>query len=394
MKLLVFAHVPPPFHGQSFMVQQLLDELRSSDDQSIEVFHVNSRLSKEVDDIASASLRKLGLLLGYCLKAVWLRLRHGVNHFYYVPAPGLRNAVYRDWIVMLLCRPFFLRIIYHYQAAGVGDWLETGAYAWERWVSQLLLGRPALSIVLGDYYHEDAAKLAPRKIVTVPNCASDPCPDYADKLQVAQQARAKALGQALSGGGPLATFHVLYLSLCYRDKGLFDAVDAVAELNGRLQARHLSARVQLDVAGRFYLAGEESEFNERLGHADLNDDHGPLGVYHGFADEAKKRELLAQADAFVLASYYEFEAHPVSLIEAMAHGLPIVVTRWRILPELFPAGYEGLVDTKSPGQIADRLDGFLGRTDEAGLRDQFLRRFTRRAFGEKIRAALLALENE
>ena len=190
------------------------------------------------------------------------------------------------------------------------------------------------------------------------------------------------------------TFHVLYLSLCYRDKGLFDAVDAVAELNGRLQARHLSARVQLNVAGRFYLAGEETEFEERLGQADLNDDHGPLVVYHGFADESKKSELLAQADAFVLASYYEFEAHPVSLIEAMAHGLPIVVTRWRILPELFPAGYEGLVDTKSPGQIADRLDGFLGRIDEAGLRDQFLRHFTRRAFGEKIRAALLALENE
>ena len=122
----------------------------------------------------------------------------------------------------------------------------------------------------------------------------------------------------------MVTFHVLYLSLCYRDKGLFDAVDAVAELNGRLQARHLSARVQLNVAGRFYLAGEETEFEERLGQADLNDDHGPLVVYHGFADESKKSELLAQADAFVLASYYEFEAHPVSLIEAMAHGLPIV----------------------------------------------------------------------
>ena len=156
----------------------------------------------------------------------------------------------------------------------------------------------------------------------------------------------------------------------------------------------LAKRVQLDVAGKFYLPEEEAEFNVRLGQADLIDSQGPLVVYHGFADESKKSELLAQADAFVLASYYEFEAHPVSLIEAMAHGLPIVVTRWRILPELFPAGYEGLVDTKSPGQIADRLDGFLGRIDEAGLRDQFLRHFTRRAFGEKIRAALLALENE
>ena len=385
MKLLVFAHVPPPFHGQSFMVQQLLDEL--CDDESIKVFHVDSRLSRDVDDIASASLRKLGLLLGYCLKAVWLRLRRGADHFYYIPAPGLRNAVYRDWIVMLLCRPFFRRTIFHYQASGVGGWLETEARGWERWVSRLLLGRPALSIVLGDYYHEDAAKLSPLRIVTVPNCAPDPCPDYAATLQPAQQARAQALGQA-------GTFRVLYLSLCYRDKGLFDTIEAVADVNARLRANGLAKRVQLDVAGKFYLADEEAEFNERLGQAELSDVHGPLVVYHGFADEPKKRDLFAQADAFVLASYYEFEAHPVSLVEAMAHGLPIIATRWRILPELFPDGYEGLVDTKSPSQIADRLDGFIGRTDDAGLRDRFLRHFTRQAFGEKIRAALLALENE
>ena len=392
MKLLVFAHVPPPFHGQSFMVQQLLDELR--DDETIEVFHVDSRLSKDVDDIASASPRKLLLIFRHCLKAVWLRLRHGAGKFYYVPAPGLRNAVYRDWIVMLLCRPFFRRIIYHYQASGVGGWLETGARPWERWVSRRLLGRPALSIVLGDYYHEDAAKLSPRNIVTVPNCAPDPCPDYATTLQPAQQARARALGQAPAAGESPATFRVLYLSLCYRDKGLFDAIDAVAEINARLQAKRSAARLQLDVAGKFYLADEEAEFNGRLGQAELNDAQGPLVVYHGFADEPKKRELFAQADAFVLASYYEFEAHPVCLVEAMAHGLPIIATRWRILPELFPVDYEGFVDTKSPGQIADRLEGFLGRTDEAGLRDRFLRHFTRRAFGEKIRAALLALENE
>ena len=392
MKLLVFAHVPPPFHGQSFMVQQLLDELR--DDETIEIFHVDSRLSRDIDDIASASPRKLLLIFRYCLKAIWLRLRHGVNYFYCVPAPGLRNAVYRDWIVMMLCRPFFRPPIFHYQASGVGSWLETGARPWERWVSQRLLGRPALSIVLGDYYHEDAARLSPRNIVTVPNCSPDPCPDYDTVLQPAQQSRAKALGQARIDGESAATFRVLYLSLCYRDKGLFDAIDAVAEINARLQAKRSAARVQLDVAGKFYLADEEAEFTRRLGQAELNDAHGPLVVYHGFADEPKKRDLFAQADAFVLASYYEFEAHPVSLVEAMAHGLPIIATRWRILPELFPPGYEGLVDTKSPLQIADRLEGFLGRTDEAGLRDRFLQHFTRRAFGEKIRAALLALENE
>ena len=387
MKLVVFAHVPPPFHGQSFMVQQLLDELREHSGSDLEVFHVDARLSKNIDDIASASPRKLFLLFRYCLRAIWLRLTKGATHFYYVPAPGLRNAVYRDWIVMLLCRPFYRKIIYHYQAAGVGGWLETEARSWEHWVSQLLLGRAALSIALGDYYHEDAAKLEPKQIVTIPNCSSDPCPDYERRLKPQQLSRAEALAQA-------GTYRVLYLSLCYREKGLFDLVEAVAEVNVRLRANGLAKRVQLDVAGKFYLPEEETEFNERLGQADLNDEQGPLVVFHGFADEAKKLELFGQADAFSLPSYYSFEAHPVCLVEAMAHGLPIIATRWRILPELFPENYEGLVDVQSPDQIADRLERFFGRTDEAGLRERYLQHFTRKAFGEKVRTALRSLEDE
>jgi len=387
MKLVVFAHVPPPFHGQSFMVQQLLDELCEHSGSDLEVFHVDARLSKDIDDIASASPRKLFLLFRYCLRAIWLRLTKGATHFYYVPAPGLRNAVYRDWIVMLLCRPFYRKIIYHYQAAGVGGWLETEARSWEHWVSQLLLGRAALSIALGDYYHEDAAKLEPQQIVTIPNCSPDPCPDYERRLKPEQLSRAEALGQA-------GTYRVLYLSLCYREKGLFDLVEAVAEVNVRLRDKGLAKSVQLDVAGKFYLPEEETEFNERLGQADLNDEQGPLVVFHGFADEAKKLELFGQADAFSLPSYYSFEAHPVCLVEAMAHGLPIIATRWRILPELFPEDYEGLVDVQSPDQIADRLERFFGSTDKAGLRERYLRHFTRKAFGEKVRTALRSLEDE
>ena len=165
-------------------------------------------------------------------------------------------------------------------------------------------------------------------------------------------------------------------------------------MNASLQAKGLAKRVQLDVAGKFYLPEEEAEFIKRIGGADLNDGEGPLVVFHGFADEEKKLELLGQADAFSLPSYYSFEAHPVCLVEAMAYGLPIVATRWRILPELFPEGYEGLVDIQSPEQIADRLERFIGRTDEAGLRDRYLRHFTREAFGERVRTALLSLEEE
>ncbi len=42
----------------------------------------------------------------------------------------------------------------------------------------------------------------------------------------------------------------------------------------------------------------------------------------------------------------------MNLIEAMAFGLPILTTRWRSIPELFSAGYKGLVAIRSPDQIA------------------------------------------
>ncbi|HTD88545.1 MAG TPA: hypothetical protein VK850_18370, partial [Candidatus Binatia bacterium] len=117
MKLLVFAHKPPPHHGQSYMVQLLLDGLKGS---AIRVYHVNARLSDDLEDIGRMRWLKVFALFRYCLQAIWLRVTQGVNYFYYVPASGHRAPLYRDWIVMLLCRPFFKRVIYHWHSAGLG----------------------------------------------------------------------------------------------------------------------------------------------------------------------------------------------------------------------------------------------------------------------------------
>src|SRR5580765_153455 len=142
MKLLVFAHTPPPQHGQSYMVQLMLSgfggdrrrhgerpapnpEGAGSQPFGIECYHVNARLSQKLEDIGDLRIGKFTLLLGYCAQAVWCRFRYGVTNFYYIPAPGKRSALYRDWIVMLICRRFFKRVILHWHAAGLAKWLET-----------------------------------------------------------------------------------------------------------------------------------------------------------------------------------------------------------------------------------------------------------------------------
>ena len=156
MKLLVFAHTPPPHHGQSYMVQLMLQgfggDCRKENRQSvgapergsvgasdakqtkaqtanenpfgIELYHVNARLSKKLEDIGDLRIGKFVLLLGYCIQAVWCRFRYGVKNFYYIPAPGKPSALYRDWLVMFICRLCYKRVVLHWHAAGLAKWLE------------------------------------------------------------------------------------------------------------------------------------------------------------------------------------------------------------------------------------------------------------------------------
>ena len=132
MKLLIFAHVPPPHHGQSYMVQLMLDGLGGDrrkhhppgvhSPHQIECYHVNVRLSKRLQDIGDFRLWKLLLLLGHCLEAIWCRFRYGVMNFYYIPAPGKRSALYRDWVVMLIST----RGIYHEGTKAQSTFVQLG----------------------------------------------------------------------------------------------------------------------------------------------------------------------------------------------------------------------------------------------------------------------------
>src|ERR1039457_4868228 len=157
MKLLVFAHTPPPHHGQSYMVQLMLEGLggdarRGNSNPAptlgIECYHVNARFSRSLEDVGEFQGAKIFLIFWFCLQAVWLRCRYGVTNFYYVPAPGKRVALYRDWLVMLLCRPFFKTVILHWHAAGLAKWLETATTIASRAATYRLFRPVDVSIVL------------------------------------------------------------------------------------------------------------------------------------------------------------------------------------------------------------------------------------------------------
>ena len=274
MKLVVFAHTPPPHHGQSYMVKLMLDgfggDVRQRDasqpsPHGIECYHINARFSRGISDIGEFQGTKILLIFWFCFQAIWLRFRYGVKKFYYVPAPGKNVALYRDWLVMLLCRPFFKHIILHWHAAGLAKWLELENPISTRAMTYRLFRPVSLSIVLSRYNQADAAKLLSEKIRVVHNGIPDPCRDFEKSVLPQRCERFETRRKILGGEWNVdpVTVNVLFIAHCTREKGLFAAVESVLLANRALATRGIPIQLKLTAAGNFVTEAEKAEF-ERL----------------------------------------------------------------------------------------------------------------------------------
>jgi glycosyltransferase involved in cell wall biosynthesis len=363
MKLLVFAHPPPPVHGQSLMVATLLDGLRGA--PGFEVFHVNPRVSRDAADIGRVRPGKLLALLAACARALALRARHGPMVFYYVPAPGRRSALYRDWLVMLLCRPLFPKLVLHWHATGLAAWLENDATALERILTHALLGRAALALALAESLRADADGLRARRVAIVPNGLAAP-----------------AAPAPPPAAGPC---RVLFLGLCSEQKGLFNAATAVIEANRRAGAPAAQPAFVLTAAGAFADDAAAARFGE------LARAH-PLALnYAGVVAGAAKARLFAECHLVCLPSRYAAEGQPLVLLEALAHDRPILATRWRGIPDIVTPEVGALVAPGDDAALADALLALRAQPPAAGVcRARFLARYTVEQHLAALADALLA----
>ena len=365
MKLLVLAQTPPPLHGQSAMIRLLIEELGRTG-QGFELHHVNLQLSQDSADIGRWRLGKLLPLLSACFKVLYIRWRHGPMALYYVPAPAKRGALYRDWVVMLLCRPFFSQLVLHWHAVGLGQWLETSATPLERRITRRLLGKADLAIVLAQEVAADAERLWPKRVAIVQNSLTEP-----GVLPPPRHRKANA------------RFEILFIGLCCAEKGFFDTLEAVSLLHA-----HNPGAYRLTIAGAFDSMESENRFKARI--------HELTTVvrFVGYVDGEAKRALYTESDIFCFPTYYPHEGQPLVLIEALAHDIPIVTTKWRAIPAMLPRTQVWFVEPRRPEQIAEAIFQARKAGEANGvLREHYLLNFTPAQHITALKTALRTLEN-
>ncbi len=293
---------------------------------------------------------------------------------------------------MLMCRPFYPRLVYHWHAAGLGEWLERNAGKSERKLTQFLLGKPDLSILVSRPGESDAKALFSKKIAVVPNAIQDACPDFETHVLPRRRFRLVERVEALASPGKTPIwFNVLFLGLCMREKGLFDAIEAVRILNVRLTSTGKQIRARLTVAGKFWLETEEREFRRTM---QVCNGGGEVIRYAGFADEHLKRILFLESDCFCFPTFYSAETFGLVLLEAMSWGLPIVASSWRAIPEIMPPNYSALVPPNDPAAISGALEEFIVHWNGLELRRHFESHYLPQRMTSAFKTLLLGLKGD
>lgn len=126
-------------------------------------------------------------------------------------------------------------------------------------------------------------------------------------------------------------YRLVYFARVEKEKGVEDAIWAVAEAN-----RRLGGRYALDIYGRVK-AGYEEEFRAAIESA------GDSRIaYRGCVDPSESMEAFAGALALLFPTRYFGEGIPGTLIDAFCSGTTAIASRWPSWTEMVHDGHNGL----------------------------------------------------
>ena len=80
-------------------------------------------------------------------------------------------------------------------------------------------------------------------------------------------------------------------------------------------------------------------------------------IYKGVLSPSEIDHVLPTYDVLVLPTHYPGEGYPGAIIEAFAHGLPVIATHWKNIPEIVVHEERGiLIPVKSPEALLNAME--------------------------------------
>jgi glycosyltransferase involved in cell wall biosynthesis len=221
-----------------------------------------------------------------------------------------RASFWRKALFMALAHAARCPVIFHLHGGGFAQFYESECGALRRWLVRRLLDRAACVIALSERWRNWLAQVSANpRLVCIPNPVC---------LPAAAQLRGPPRGRRNV---------VLFLGRIEPAKGIPELLDAFAGLRAGAPDALLVCAGEGD--------GEAaSRQAQRLG-------LGDAVRFPGWIGAEEKRAWLARAAVFVLPSHVE--GLPMSLLEAMAAGVPVVASAVGGIPDVVHDGVNGFL---------------------------------------------------
>jgi len=322
-KILIVGQTPPPYHGQAIMIQKTLKNKYNN----IELFHVPLDFSRSIDEIGKFRFRKLIKLITIPIKIAYQRFKNNIDILYYPPAGPNIFPIYRDIILLLLTRRLFKKTIFHFRAAGISNvYKKLGRF--NKFLFKLAYFNPDIAIRLSELNPDDSKTVKAKKEFIVPNGIED---NY-DKFKIKKT-------NDIS--------RILFVGILKESKGVLILLEACSIL------RKKGINFKLRLMGKFASKLFEKKVKKRISELSLKQHVSLLGVLIG--DE--KLKVYSKSDIFCFPTFYECEAFPSAILEAMQFKLPIISTKWRGIPSIVKDNKSGyLVPIKDSKAVAEKLE--------------------------------------
>ncbi|MGI9038003.1 MAG: glycosyltransferase family 4 protein [Gemmatimonadota bacterium] len=311
LSVVVVGQTPPPVHGQSVMIAELLNGRFDG----VELHHVPMRFSERIEDVAEPSFGKVLRLLPLLGRILGARIRYRADVLYYPPAGPRMVPVLRDLAVLIPMRPLFRHTVFHFHAGGLSTVRSRfrGPFGL-LWRAAYM--KPDVAIRISVDAPPDGEAVRSRREVIVANGIHDPLPT--------------APQRSVPPDGPL---RLLSLGMQSWAKGTMVLLRACRRLAERGTNFHLT------IGGSFETRDFQEHAEAYLREHDLESHTTLAGVLTG----PEKWQAFRDADVFCFPSQHEGETFGIVLLEAFAFSLPVVASRWSGIPAIVPDGDCGLL---------------------------------------------------
>lgn len=350
LRALILGPLGPPFGGPEVMTQTLIDALAARGE--IDFVHLNTQVSRSLAEKGGRhQLRKSLRAAWQCarLLVLLIRMRPDVAYLALTNSPSFLGFL-RDAGMITLVRMTGCRVAV--RLCG-GYYYYSHTRGWKRKLVAAVLRRVDLALVQGSRLVTTFGGLiAAERIAVIPNGTND-------RPFAAARSRAEKNG---------ATPQILFVGLLCAEKGFHDVLAAIPDVPD----------ANFVFMGEWASDGDRDAAMDRL----AADGTASRVRFAGVVAGDPKYDIFVASDALVFPSYFVYEGHAVSTVEALAAGLPIVCTDHGALDESVRDGWNGFfVPPRDAAAIAEALTKLIGDESlrlEMGRRSRELyeRRFT------------------